>query len=43
MDTVALLRAALEPMIRTLRNRELVDTPETRSGPKERTAVRPVG
>jgi DNA-binding IclR family transcriptional regulator len=40
-DTVALLCAALEPMTRALRNREPVDTPETRSQTKERLTMRP--
>jgi DNA-binding IclR family transcriptional regulator len=41
-DTVELLRAALEPMTRALRNRKPVDTPETRSRAKERLTKRPV-
>ena len=40
-ETVALLRAALEPMTRALRNREPTDAPEARSRIKERLAVRP--
>jgi hypothetical protein len=40
--TVALLRAALEPMIRALRNREPTDAPEARSQIKERLATQQV-
>jgi DNA-binding IclR family transcriptional regulator len=40
-ETVALLRAALEPMTRALRNRQPADAPETRSQIKERLAMRP--
>jgi hypothetical protein len=40
-ETVALLRAALEPMTRALRNRETTDASEARSRLKERLAMRP--
>ncbi len=40
--TVALLRAALEPMTRALRNREPTDALETRSQIKERLATQRV-
>ena len=40
-ETVALLRAALEPMTRALRNRQPADAPETRSRIKEQLAMRP--
>ena len=40
-ETVALLRAALEPMTRALRNREPVDAPEAKSRIRERLAMRP--
>ena len=40
-ETVGLLRAALEPMTRALRNREPTDAFEARSRIKERLATRP--
>jgi hypothetical protein len=40
--TVALLRAALEPMTRALRYREPTDAREARSQIKERLATQPV-
>ena len=39
-ETVALLRAALEPITRALRNREPTDAPDARSRIKERLAMR---
>jgi DNA-binding IclR family transcriptional regulator len=38
-ETVALLRAALEPMTRALRNRDPDDAPETRPRTRERSML----
>ena len=40
-ETVALLRAALEPMTRALRHREPTDVPKAKSRMRERLAMRP--